>query len=397
MHVHRSSPITAHGLQTVVGHSDEIDSVDAIHAVIDQCERELAGRQPTAGVLFASVDYDHQALVDAVSRRWPTVPLIGGTTDGEMSKRNGFTRDSVLLTLLTGDGIRVSAGRGLALSTDVPRAVEEALAQIDEREPTLCIALCAPTANSSAIVRELQSRLGEGCVIAGGLTADHREYSRSAEFCRDEVLRDSLTLLVLGGGIRSSVGIGSGWFPVGNAQRVTRSNGHVVQEIDGKPAAEVFRHYWGHLPEDSLGEYPLAVYENGLDAPCVLRAPLGMWGEHGEIRFAGEVREGSFVRLTEVLPEGILSGTRQSVENAIAAYPGEQPELVMLFSCAARKWVLGSQVEQELDLARRALADTRGALTPIVGMYCFGEIAPLPGEVRSSFHNETCITLVLGR
>ncbi len=397
MRAHASPPTATQDLQTVVGHSDEIDSVAAIHAVIDQCERQLAGRLPLAGLLFASVDYDHQTLVDVISRRWPNLPLIGGSTDGEMSRSKGFTRDSVLLTLFTGDGIRASAGRGVALAADPSRAIDEALARIDEREPAFCIALCAPTANSSAIVRELQARLGDGCVIAGGLTADHREYSRSAEFCRDEVLRDSLTLLVLGGAIRSSVGIGSGWFPVGNAQRVTRSNGHVVQEIDGKPAAEVFRHYWGHLPEDSLGEYPLAVYENGLDAPCVLRAPLGMWGEQGEIRFAGEVRAGSFVRLTEVLPEGILSGTRQSMENAIAAYPGRRPELVILFSCAARKWVLGSHVEEELDVARRALEDTRGALTPIVGMYCFGEIAPLPGEGHSSFHNETCITVVLGR
>ncbi|MEZ5965749.1 MAG: FIST N-terminal domain-containing protein [Planctomycetota bacterium] len=380
-----------------MGHSDEVDTVEAVELVLEQCAEQLGGETPRAALLFASTLYDHRVALDAVQARWPGLPLIGSSTDGEMSTRTGFTRDSLLLILLAGDGFEARVGLGRDLSKDPSAAVAAATACLGGDRAAVCLTTFAPSANSSAVLRDVQRALGEhGCPILGGLSADHREYARMVEFCGTEILTDSLPVLYLFGNIRTGWGIGSGWFPMGDVHRVTKSEGHIVHTIDGEPATAIFKHYWGEVPKDSLGEYPLAIYPDGEDKPWVLRAAMGSDPKTGSIRFAGDVPEGVAVRVTEILPEGLLSGALRSMDAAFASFPGDEPSLVLLFSCAARRWVLGTRAEDEFEQLSEALAARSQKVIELAGFYCYGEIAPFDRGSASAFHNETCVSVLLG-
>jgi hypothetical protein len=381
-------------MRTAVGHSDQIDSKDAIEDVLLQIEAKIGGEAPKAGVLFASVDYEHAELLERIQDRWPGLPLIGGSSDGEISSVRGFCHDSVLLTVFTGEGFDVMSGLGRELSRDPQAAVRAAVGGLGEEHAGLCITTFAPTTNGSEVVRALDRELGGHAAIVGGLTGDHRESrGRTREFFGGEVLSDSLPVLLLQGEFRCGYGVGSGWFPIGAHHVVTRSDGHLVHEIDHRPALEIYRDYYGTIPNQSLGEYPLAVYV-GEDV-WSLRAILESEPATGALRFAGEVPEGSTVRITEVMNEGILSGSTESLAAALKHYGGAQPEGALIFSCAARKWVLGTQAQREIDELRACAAALGAPELDIAGLYVFGEICPLDGT--SAFHNETCVSLVFGR
>lgn len=382
-------------IRAVTAQSEEVDAVCAIAEVLASCTEQLAGARPVAAFLFASPEYEHRILLDAIADRWPDLPLVGGSTDGEVSSA-GFAHDSIVLTLLVGDGLRARAGLGRDLSKGIDTAVTQAIGAAGPK-PRLCWTVFAPTTNSTAVVRQLQQRLGDGCPVVGGLTGDHREYSRMVEFCGREVLKDSLPCMFLEGDLQVGCGVGTGWFPIGEPMVVTRSDGHWVHAIDGKPALSVFAAYWGAVPmTSSLGEYPIAVFPNGADGDYHLRAVLDADATTGSLRVAGEILEGALVRLTEVLPDGILSGSDASVARAVAAYPGNSPALAFVFSCAARKWVLGTIAEQEVEHLQAAFA--KAGVTPaLAGGYCFGEIAPSQAGGPSQFHNETCVTVLIGR
>ena len=47
-------------LNVAIGHSDDVDSADAIDAVLEQCQDTLNGLSAQAGLLFASIDQDFQ-------------------------------------------------------------------------------------------------------------------------------------------------------------------------------------------------------------------------------------------------------------------------------------------------------------------------------------------------
>lgn len=383
------------GMRAITVQSQEIDTLAAAAEVIALCTEQLRGERPVAAFLFASTEYEHAQLLEAIADRWPDLPLVGGSTDGEVSSA-GFGHDSIVLTMLVGEGIRARSGLGRNLSLDPARAVAEALAGADGLRPALCWTVFAPTSNSTAIVRQIQGRIG-ACPIVGGLTGDHREYSRMVEFHGREVLKDSLPIMFLDGDLKVGFGVGTGWFPIGEPKVVTHADEHWVHTIDGRPALDVYRDLWGGTAmTQSLGEFPIAVFPNGLDGDYHLRAVLDVDQETGSIRVAGEVVTGSQIKLTEVLPEGILAGSGVSVDNAVRAYPGKAPQVAFVFSCAARKWVLGTKAEKEIDLLRAALA-AAGVQPVVAGGYCFGEIAPQRPGAPSEFHNETCVTVLLGQ
>ncbi len=386
-------------MRAVIAQSQAVDTKAAVADLLSQSRQRLAGTKPKGALLFASTDYDHTLLLTAIQAEWPGLPLIGGSSDGEVSSLAGFAHDSVLLTLLVGDDLVVRTGVGRHLAQDVEVAAQQAMATVPPRtksRSTLCFTVFAPTANSSAVVHRLQELLGADCPILGGLTGDHREYDRMVEFHGGDVLRDSLPVMRIEGDFVVGWGIGTGWFPVGEAQVVTRADGHVVHEIGGQPALDVFRDYQGVVPDDSLGEYPLAVYPDGLGGNHCLRAVLSADPATGSLRLAGEVPTGSVIRMTEVLPEGILAGSAQAATAAVRDYRGIAPELALVFSCAARKWVLGTKAETEWRTLQDAFLKA-GVEPTIAGFYAFGEIAPTGRGRPSEFHNESCVAVLVGR
>ena len=67
----------------------------------------------------------------------------------------------------------------------------------------------------------------------------------------------------------------------------------------------------------------------------------------------------------------------------------------MMFSCVARKMVLGRRTNEEIDEIKKVFGNT-----PIIGFYTYGEIGPIDKRVDSlrstRWHNETVVVWVLG-
>jgi hypothetical protein len=91
--------------------------------------------------------------------------------------------------------------------------------------------------------------------------------------------------------------------------------------------------------------------------------------------------------------EEILRGTEVSLSEAISGFPGEaEPEGALIASCAVRSFLLGTRTRGEIERIRTGLDKD----LPVSGFYAFGEIAPLALESTPSFHNETCVTVLIG-
>jgi hypothetical protein len=249
------------------------------------------------------------------------------------------------------------------------------------------------TADTAAVVRALSKSLGDlSCPIVGGTSGDHRAFATTYQFCNGKVYSDSIPVLLFWGGLHVSHGVASGWRPVGPIHEVTSAEGNRVAEIDGRPVMEIFRDYWGDASLGVLGQFPLAVIDPSDPDAFYLRAVFSTNPEDGSATFAAEVPQGSKVRITEVLRKGILEGSTQAMEQAVRDFPGDEPSGALVFSCAARKWLLGTRVGEEAGILEAVLPPS----VPLFGFYCFGEIAPLQRGGEPRFHNETCVALLFG-
>ena len=193
------------------------------------------------------------------------------------------------------------------------------------------------------------------------------------------------------GPVLASTAVGTGWRTLGTTGIVTSSGSGVVNAIDGRPAIEFLARYLDATGPASFGN-PLSVIEVGGDEPYY-RAITGTDPASGSIWVAGEVPVGATVQLSTAEMDDVLAGTRGALEEATAAFPaGAQPQAALVFSCAVRRFVLGSRTRVEAELARSVF----GEGLPLAGMYCFGEIGPVRGVDTSRYFNETFVTLLLG-
>ncbi|MCA9567253.1 MAG: FIST C-terminal domain-containing protein [Myxococcales bacterium] len=314
--------------------------------------------------------------------------MIGCTTDGECSSALAFQEDSVVVVLFAGDGITAKASVARGLAADLDGAVARAVDALGAPGP-LTVALSESMGVSGAVLVDALDRHLQNTLVVGGTAGDQWRFEGTHQLFGREVLTDSVVLLTFHGDFAVSVGVESGWCPMGRRAKVTRAEGAQLLELDGQPALEVFRATFGsHIAPTP--EHPFAVFD-GSDR-FYLRAPFPHLFENGAIQLAGDIPEGAEVQLTEAGRDQILDGARSAVRSARASFPGEQPTGLLVFSCAARKQVLGSRTAEELDALQ---AD--GLDVDVAGFYTYGEIGPLVTGGATRFHNETVVAVLVGR
>jgi hypothetical protein len=385
-----------------VGHSDDIDVDAALEAVFAECDAALAGATPKAGLLLAAWEADHQVLVDAVRRRYPGVELAGSSTAGEMSSVLGFQQDSIELALFASDTVDITCGLGRDLDADPRQAARQAVADARSRTtlpPTLCIAI--PTigvVDTGEILSALRDELGPGVPILGGGASPRDpvadpQATMSRQFVGDQVAGGSVAILLFSGPLAFSFGVETGWRGVGPRAMVTKAVGDRVLEIDGRRAIDFIERYLGPSTGVPPIANPLAVFETGEATAFYLRTATNLDSESGAVSFFGSVPDGSTVQFTVAATDEIFGGARSSISAALAAFPqGSTPDAALLYSCATRRFLLGTRAGREIDLVREVV----GATMPVAGFYCLGEIAPLPLADVSLLHNATMVSVLLG-
>ena len=384
-------------LYAASAHSEDIDTASALNEIIEKCQKRLSGQTPKAGLLFAGIDAEHQALLDGINKAWPGIQLIGCTTDGELSSDIGFQEDSVTLLLIGSDTVDITAGIGRQVSQDITVACRQAVKEARSKtqlHPSLCIANPESlTTSGQEVIRSLNNELGDDVPVLGATAADQLRFKGTYQFYCHEVLSDAIPILLFSGPLVYAFGVASGWKPIGKPGQVTRSQATTVQEIDGSPAIDFYRKFLGPDAKPS-GECPLAIL-NDKDEIQYLRAPAGFSIEaEGDIRYFADVPEGARVQITVADRDAILNGCRESLDMAIQRYPeGKSPDVAVFFSCAARKLLLGTQISEEYQIFKEKI----DPIVPMCGFYGYGEIGPIKASsANAKFHNETFISLLLG-
>jgi hypothetical protein len=379
-------------LKVAVGHSIDPDSTEAIAEVLTVCQSELGDVLPQAGILFCSFDFDHESILAAVANVYPELDLIGCTSDGELSSQLGFQQDSMTLILFSADDIEFRIAVARNISQDpmaiARHAAAESLANM-ETPAKLCIALPESLTTDAVLLLEgLADALG-AIPIVGGAAADHTEAQQTKQFYKTEVLSDALPLLLMGGNLACSTGVAGGWQPIGKRSQITKVEQNVVYEIDHQPALKFYQYYLDDLKVDAA--YPLAFYPPG-EEQFFLRGHLNHDLDVGSITFSGGLPEGAEIQITDANLDDVIQGAQTAMEMALANYPGAEPAAALFFSCAWRRWIMGTRSPEEYQTAIKAM----GKGIPACGFYTFGEIAPLQGKNHPFFHNTTFVSLLIG-
>lgn len=223
-------------------------------------------------------------------------------------------------------------------------------------------------------------------LITGGLAGDGDQF-QSTLVALDAPPREGLIAGIGFYGDKLQVHHGSqgGWEMFGLEKTVTRSEGNILYEIDGKNALQLYKKYLGAEADSLPGSallFPLSVIlPNGEQ---VVRTILSIDDNEGSMRFAGDIPQGAQVRLMKANFDKITNAASGAALQSLVA-TGARPGLALLISCVGRKLILQSRTDEEVAAVNEVFGDG----TLLTGFYSYGEISPIVSGGNCQLHNQT--------
>jgi hypothetical protein len=370
---------------------------------------EKAGvARPDFVFMFGSIGYDQYSLVSAVRKATGGAPLTGcsaaGTINGEDADESNF---SVVVTAISSDELHWTNGIATGLEDD-PRAVGKRVANdlmphLSTDTIGLFVFPDGLTENFDHFIAGLEENLPSDRFLplwGGGAGNNFNAGAPTYQYCDDEVVSDGVSYVLLSGEAQTAWAISHSVIPIGGERIVTRSQGNVIYEIDGKPATEVLKEY---LPEHVLtDERNWLRYAISLalcfkapsymkDEEYVVRGVPQLSLKDGSIIVQSDVEEGTSIWFSSREKEKITTGFDRMAQQIEDQLGGEQPELVFQFECVTRGQLMFRE-QEKLQLLKQ-FRQSVGPEVPWVGFYTIGEIAPV--EEHNDIHRLGSVVLAL--
>ncbi len=243
--------------------------------------------------------------------------------------------------------------------------------------------------NGSELVKGLNTTLGEGVVVTGGLAGDGTHFKRTWVL-KDRTPHSGYVTAIgfYGDHVRLGHGSKGGWDKFGPERRVTKSNGNVLYELDGRPALQLYKEYLGDraagLPATGL-LFPLAIRASQADGKVLVRTILAVDEGAQSMTFAGDIPEGVYAQLMRANFDRLIQGASEAATLTTLSHNGSHsPTLSIAISCVGRRLVLGERTEEEIE----ATLDVLPKNSRQVGFYSYGEISPYDSGA-CDLHNQT--------
>jgi hypothetical protein len=240
--------------------------------------------------------------------------------------------------------------------------------------------------NGSELVRGLGAVLPEPVVVTGGLAGDGDRFERTWVLVDGEPREGWVSAVgIRGAALRVGHGSKGGWSIFGPERRITRSEGNVLYELDGRPALALYKSYLGDLasglPATAL-LFPLAVRAHRGDEG-VVRTILGVDEEGQSMTFAGDVPEGALAQLMLGNLDRLVAGAAEAAATSVAGHGGGE-SVAIAISCVGRRLLMSERAEEETSAALAALPSGMRQ----VGFYSYGELSP-GANGFCDLHNQT--------
>lgn len=331
-----------------------------------------------------------------LKQKFPGTQIIGCSTSGEILNTNVYDGSITATAILFEKSEVVSHHLKINTTEESYEAGQKIVKAFNpDNLKHLFVLTDGLVVNGSEFVRGMQETLPEGVSVTGGLAGDGPDFVKTSVFTHNIAPETNIIAAIGLYGDHLKLGYASmgGWDSFGMERLITKSKNNILFEIDGQPALDLYKSFLGEqaagLPASGL-LFPLSIRINQDERPIV-RTILGVNEENKSMTFAGDVPEGSYVRLMKANVDRLIDGSEEAAEKSLTDWDGETPELALLISCVGRKLVLKQMVEEEVETAKEKF----GEATTITGFYSYGEISPFMKFLKCELHNQTMtVTLI---
>ncbi len=337
---------------------------------------------------------EEPSIYEEVRDLFPSGHIVFGSTAGEIVKDEVQEETAVLTAIEFEKSTFLVKRKNVTEFNNEDDRLGEALMETFPQEDLKHVFVVSEgsNVNGSALIKGLEKTKAKSIGLSGGLCGDDDRFERTlASYNENPREGEVIAIGFYGESLEVSSANYCGWATFGPERIITKSEGNVLYELDGKPALDLYKMYLGEkakeLPKSAL-LYPLSVQTLEDEYPIV-RTVLNINETDNTMILAGDVPEGSKVQLMLSSVDDIANGAKRAGNLAMK---GRQtaPELALLVSCIGRKLVMDQRTEEEIEEVREAIGDK----AIVGGFYSYGEMAPFFERNSCRLHNQT-MTLTL--
>ena len=375
--------------------TSEIDNVElAVSEILQQLDPEKNCLKSTVAVVVCYHEFATNGIIAELYKKLK-FPIIGTTTTA-ISTNRGFGQLDFSILMITSDDVIFTA----ACSPSLESGLEEPFAQMYQNalsghtETPKLIISAAPLmlAYAGDNYVNVLNKISGGVPNFGTLAIDSTaDYLDSYVMFNDKVGRDFYGIIVASGNIKPQF-IYASFSPeyiFAQTATITKADGNILKEVDGFSIMKYMEKMGlaenGKI-KDVLHAIPFILDYGGEGIP-VSRVLLS-WSEDGCGICGGLIPEGTKFNLGMWDKKDVLETTVRTIESILQ---NENISTLMLHSCLARSYALGTEILSETEIVNKTIAER----IPYIFGYSGGEVCPVKNAANAnSFHNNTVIACV---
>jgi len=299
-------------------------------------------------------------LLSEITALLPDAVIIGSSTDGGIINGRVVSQSTILsFTQFENTTLKAAGVEHTDNGYESGRALAKALVGDDTK---LLIAFSDGVhTNGEAFLAGIDA-VDASVPVAGGHAGDNNLFTKTMVFTKEHLFtKGSVAVTLNSRHLHLHTDYSFNWHPIGNEFTITKAEKNRVYTIDNTSAANLYAYYLGEEVANGLPgigiEFPLIVRRNGID---VARAVM-MKVDDGSLIVAGSLYTGEKVRFGFGDSRAIMHASQKIIESTLK----KPSEAIFVYSCAARKYFMGDEIESEIMPLQ--------SIAPVSGFFTHGE------------------------
>ncbi len=366
--------------------------VDAVAATAADVLRGLGGESPDLVLAFVSRHFatEYDALPALLAGALPPGVLLGCSAGGVIGAgREVEQRPGLSLTAARLPDVGVTPftleGSDLPDGDAGPRAWHAALGVPPEPKPQFVLLADPYTFPAAELLAGLDYAYPRS-VKVGGLASGAGRPGGNAIYAGRRTLRAGLAGVALRGDISLETIVAQGCRPVGPQLRITRCDGNILHELEGRAPLRVLQDLLAELPAADrdlaahalfLGVGPEGAEDEPGPGGYLIRNLVGIDPRLGALAVGEALREGMAVRFHVRDAATSAEDLDLLLDRCRAGGGAARARGALLFSCLGRGVNLYGRADHDTDAFRARIGDLA-----LGGFFCNGEIGPVAGVTR---------------
>lgn len=355
-------------------------------------------------IAFCSGQLDHEEFLRGIKEIVGDTPVIGGSSIGVITNNElSYSGSPSVIALFQLDGTKCQIAAVGGLDSDENIAGCNLAAKLSKSQEDRLLLMfydsikipaspiSPPIINASnPLIAGIESILPSNLPIIGaGLIGDY-QFSKIKQFCSSNVSEQSVVGALISGSVNVYHTIMHGCSPLdGRYRKITKIQGSVIYELDGKPIVEVIDETYGN--QDWRKQHPLDLLTIGVnygdrfkyqEDKYVNRLITGILPDGSGIGiFEPDLEQGMEIQFMlrdgNKMIESARNNSELIMKNVID--DGKTPVFALYINCAGRAAELSNTETEEAAEIQQVM--NRYSI-PLLGFYSGVEVAPILGKSR---------------